>query len=368
MTQLAPIDYYFYRPHLYTIQFAFEYNNKISKSKIVEGIERLLVKMPVLGSVIKVVSNYELVLEMKNDIPIREHAVEGDFQNSADILFDTVRNIEAEPLIKILISHANNKSYVGFSFSHLLGDGASFFIFLDALSQEICRSDFQTKLNTERSKLCDLVQLSNASFFDSTGYIHPRSPSNNYEEIEQIYYTNETVNQMKASCIASGVRVSANDIIMADLVMRFHKNVPLFQNKFIVRCPVDYRKMTGIGQNYFGNAVKDAIAIFDPNELENLNLVTIAKRIRKSIESVEILTVKNSLSALDQFRRENGINAFQELGCPGLLVSNLSKFPIAKIDLGSGVPVNFHHASLNQRLALILPTENGYMAKVKLPK
>ena len=48
--ELAPIDYYFYRPSLYTIQFAFEYDNKISTERLSEAVEELIEKMPVIGS------------------------------------------------------------------------------------------------------------------------------------------------------------------------------------------------------------------------------------------------------------------------------------------------------------------------------
>lgn len=37
--KISPINYYFYRPHLYTIQFAFKYEKKLPLTTHSEGIE-----------------------------------------------------------------------------------------------------------------------------------------------------------------------------------------------------------------------------------------------------------------------------------------------------------------------------------------
>ena len=364
---LAPIDYYFYRPHLYTIQFAFEYESKISMEKVAVGVRRLLKQMPILGSRLLKVSNFKVVFELGHEIPIREQQVEGEILDSSEQLYDTVSNTDGEPLIKILVSHTERRSYVGISFSHMLGDGASFFMFMEYLSRAINSETFHVSISSDRSKLNAYVQTSKTDLFDSTGYIRPRPKNPHRVDVENILYSFAELEEMKDLCKTSGVKVSTNDIVMADLTKRFHKSIPLFNNRFIVRCPVDYRNITGIGQNYFGNAVKDAVTTFIPEDLDGLTLPLIANTIRKSIDSINQNSVKESLTALDSFRQENGISAFQDLGCPGLLVSNLSKFPISEIDLGSGKPCNFHHASLNPRLALILPASNGLLVKFKRP-
>jgi hypothetical protein len=155
---------------------------------------------------------------------------------------------------------------------------------------------------------------------------------------------------------------------MADLSKRFHREIPRFENQVIVRCPVDYRKTIDIGKNYFGNAVRDAISFFDSDELEQLSMTSVIRRIQQSVRSIDKRSIEQSLTALDIFRRGNGVDGFKELGCPGLLVSNLSKFPIQQIDLGSGAPTGFHHASLYPCLALVLPHPDGYMVKFRKGK
>lgn len=366
-TQLSPIDYYFYRPQLYTIQFAFEYEVKISLTAISEGLKELVNIMPIISSRLQRTSNFEISLETGHEIPVREQYLKEDF-NESTILFDTVNNLVEQPLIKVLISHTKRRSFVGVSFSHMLGDGAAFFIFMQNLSHTIKSESHIIPTLTNRSLLSSFaLPNSKTELFEATGYIQPRPLNPKTVEIEHLFYSNDELNTMKENCRSYGVVASTNTLIMANLAKRFYKSIPLFENQFIIRCPVDYRKVIGIDPNYFGNAVLDAIAIFDPNEIENSSLSSIVDRIQKSISKVDITSVKKSLTALDCFRREHGIDAFQDLGCPGLLVSNLSKFPISKIDLGSGPPLGFYHASLNPRLALILPHPQGFIVKFKRP-
>jgi NRPS condensation-like uncharacterized protein len=365
--ELAPIDYYFYRPKLYTIQFAFEYNNKISTQRLSEASKELVVKMPVVGSRLKKISNFQVVLETGHEIPVREQMLDASASHESGRFFDSVSNAEGEPLIKILVSHTVGGSFVGFSFSHLLGDGAAFFMFMENLVQTIALQPI-TEVSVDRTKLSAFIKGdSKAGLFESTGYTQPRPKNPAQVDVEHIQYTHTHLNGLKDELKLAGCIASTNDIIMADLAKRFHQDIPKFENQFIVRCPVDYRKTIGIGANYFGNAVRDAVSFFSSKEMEEMSFAAVVGRIRQSILSVDELSVNQALTALDLLRRDKGIDVFQELGCPGLLVSNLSKFPISKIDLGSGAPAGFHHASLNPRLALVLPHPDGYMVKFKRP-
>jgi NRPS condensation-like uncharacterized protein len=365
--ELAPMDYYFYRPNLYTIQFAFEYDTKISSQRLSDAIKELIIKMPVVGSRLVRVSDFQLLLETGYSIPVREKKLNAASSNESESIFDPVINVEGEPLIKILVSHKENGSYVGFSFSHLLGDGAAFFMFLENLVRILAQQPIN-QVSIDRSKLSAFTKGdSDVGLFESTGYIQPRPKNPAQVDVEHVYYTYDKLNVMKAELMEAGCIASINDIIMADLAKKFHKYIPKFENQFIVRCPVDYRKTIGVGANFFGNAVRDAVSFFNPEEVEEMNFASVVSRIRQSIVGVDEFSVGQSLTALDLLRRKHGIDIFQELGCPGLLVSNISRFPITKIDLGSGKPIGFHHASLNPRLALVLPHTDGYIVKFKRP-
>ena len=136
---------------------------------------------------------------------------------------------------------------------------------------------------------------------------------------------------------------------MAFLLKRFYASIPLTDDgKIIVRCPVDYRNIySRTTKNYFGNAVKDAVAFFNPEDIEKLSLGAIATEILHAISSVNEESIHKSLNCLDRLCLQNGVDIFESVGCPGLLVSNLSKFPMDKIDIGLGAPKKFFHSSIN---------------------
>lgn len=368
---LSPIDYYFYRRSLYTIQFVFEYEGHLDLGGFSRNLTQVASIIPALGSRIQIVSGDKIVLETGFSIPLRTQVFAEDPPVSiqSEDYLDPVTNIAGEPLVKVLVTHTPRKTFVGFSFSHMLGDGFSFFQFVKALSQICLGQRFEGSYSNARDLLqvANIHGLNSPSFFEATGYVLPRPPNSEFFVIEQIEFTSQRLSELKNQCKKQGFKVTSNDILMADLAKRFHQHIPLHENHFIIRCPVEYRSIFGLPLQYFGNAVRDAVARFHQGEVESLSLAEIAHRIRKAIDSVDKQNVIESLYSLDQLRLNHGIGIFEHVGCPGLLVSNLSKFPIKEIDFGLGHPAAFHHASLNPRLALILPKTSGVEVRFKRP-
>lgn len=64
---------------------------------------------------------------------------------------------------------------------------------------------------------------------------------------------------------------------------------------------------------------------------------------------------------------EEGVGIFRELDCPGLLVSNVTRLALDKIDLGCGIPAAHYSASVNPCLALLRSHPEGVEAQVELP-
>lgn len=370
---LSPMDYYFFRRSLYTIQFVFEYQGHLNLQKFNKSIEKAINSFQAVSSRIKVISDYEIALETGYPVSAKSRSLEKEPALSSpdeiESFLEPVENVEGNSLVNILITYTPTRSFVGFSFSHMLGDGTSFFSFLNCLSKLSCSVKFEGTSSNRR----DLLQISRLNdagteeLFDATGYITPRPKNPDKFSLEVFKVSNQELNERKRDCTNQGAVVSSNDILMADLAKRFHRDIPSHKNQFIVRCPVDYRNTFGLPPDYFGNAVRDAVAVFEVGEIDKLSLQEIAVRMRQSIQSIDRKSVEKSLICLDQLRRDNGIGVFEEVGCPGLLVSNLSKFPIPKINLGLGAPIGFHHASLNPRLGLILPSVDGVEVRFKRP-
>jgi hypothetical protein len=207
--------------------------------------------------------------------------------------------------------------------------------------------------------------------FSETGYVIPR-PQQPFSFVdEQISYSKAELTHLRQEAILLNPRITTNDIVMADLLRRFHGSTPLGpQGELIVRCPVDYRRIySQLPINYFGNALKDAVAVFDPRTFTKLSLGEVAAVIRDAIDSITQDTIETELACFDDLRRNHGIDIFESIGCPGLLVSNLSKLPLQTLNFGLGMPKRMITASLNPRLAVILADgqSDGLVVKFRRP-
>lgn len=366
----SPMDYYFYRRSLYTIQFVFEFRGSLDVGALESALVRAGAFFPAVTARIRVVGATELVLETGHEVPVRCARIgEPTSTDNVDSFLDAINNVPGEPLVKFLVSRTPSRSFVGVSFSHMLGDGASFLQFLTGLAS-LLRGEEPRSAHDDRTALHRFAgtdKVTPDSLFAATGYVLPRPETPLAFEIETLRFSYQQLEDLRRAHATKGVEVSVNDILMAELALRYHRSIPLYEGKFIVRCPVDYRKQMGLPMNYFGNAVRDALAIFGDGELESLPRHEVAVRIRAAIKGVNERSVNASLVCLESLRKQRGLNIFEDVGCPGLLVSNLTKFPFAEIDLGLGPPEKMHHASLNPRLAFIMATREGVEVRFKRP-
>lgn len=366
---LSPMDYYFYRRHLYTIQFVFEYHGHMDRKKMEVLLNTTARYIPAISSRLVIKSDTEIVLQTGYPIEINHRTLTDEPEThtaiSVNALLSSVCNQEQEPLFKVLVTQTPSRTFIGFSFSHMLGDGTSFFQFMRIFCDLARNKEPHTcPLNTRElvKAKTPLTHDFENDLFKNTGYCIPRPPTPKSVSTEFSFFSIEEIKRLRGPH-----KITTNDIIMASLAKKYHTTILLHNGKFIVRCPVDYRKIYNLPTYYFGNAVRDAITEFHPEEIHKLGLIDIALRIRSSIQSINEQSVSNSLRSLEDLRQRYGIKIFEEIGCPGLLVSNFSHFPINEMDFGLGAPLGFHHASLNPRLALILAKEGGFESRFKKP-
>jgi AAA+ superfamily predicted ATPase len=124
--------------------------------------------------------------------------------------------------------------------------------------------------------------------------------------------------------------------------------------------------MTHFSTPYFGNAVKDAVCYFSPDELPALGLSEISQRIRSSIKSVTLESVKTHLKSLEKLRQQEGLGVFENVTCPGLLVSNLSQLPLHEINFGLGAPLRFSQGRGWKNLVILTAQDGGILATISV--
>jgi hypothetical protein len=357
---LAPLDYYFYRPSLYTIQFVFEFDYRLDVTRLEKALQRAGQLIPVLRARLELISDNELVFKV-TDEPLSLFIKEYD--EDAQSLILPIVNSPGEQLLKVSVANGVGGGFLGVSFSHMLGDGASFFMFMNTLSKIMKGEDCVSSAHLPRRffplSSSDFLPVTSHRLFAATGYAF-RPPREKVGRIDALCFTKNDLLALKEEA-SEGAPATTNDALMAYLLKKYHQEVPLSEEgHLVIRCPVDYRKLfPGMPLAYFGNAVRDAVACFDPDAIYTMSLSQIAATIRQAITSVDEASVRNSLVCLDDLRRGNGIDVFSEIGCPGLLVSNLSRIDLGSIDLGSGPPVDFRPASQIPTWAVVLNKCDG---------
>jgi hypothetical protein len=378
---LAPMDYYFYRRRLYTIRLVLEYGSRLQATALAEALEELRPRFPVLFSRLETGETGTLnFVSCPEPLPLLEREMPRDFapRTPADLefLLQPIDNLPGEALLRLTLGHAGESSFVAFSFSHILGDGFSFYGILHELSAHARRLGGAGLLQqAERgflnpSRAGERAPSALLRLFQDTGYVHEAPDVTQPTRVDTHFIAHADLEaERRRAFRVEGLRVSPNDLIMAKLLKRYAAEIPLTTcGQLALRCPVDYRRLHPSGAvATMGNAVMDAVALFDPETFDSLSLGQVATRVREAIRAVEPTRIDAFLSCLEDLRREQGPEIFEEIGCPGLLVSNMSKMPFDGVDLGQGAPTKVHHAQQFARMALVLPAINGVEVRMTLP-
>lgn len=179
--------------------------------------------------------------------------------------------------------------------------------------------------------------------------------------------------------LSSWARISRGDRILSPHIPRdmFSKFIQLWtaageDQKVYITCPFDFRRtLTGFPKNYFGCGLCFATAETTRNHLLNASIGDLALLIKKSISVVKDEYIKQSLSTIDSFRRQNDTGELERIHLrhpqTGMIVTNLTRLPIRDIDFGSGPPEDFLTYAEIEQGAAILPAANGVETIVANP-
>ncbi|MGE0172521.1 MAG: acyltransferase [Oligoflexales bacterium] len=346
---------------MYTIEFVFEYKGQLDLDNFERALRDTEKLIPVVTARIKAVSDKRLEFHLSNEpVPL---SVQNEDEGGP--LLDPISNVIEKPLVKIRVTQSANMTRVGVSFSHMLGDGASFFVFMNTLAKCARREPSAMVVSHDRLRLFPSANASVESvpasrLFRETGYTFD-PPVGQIGKAEILKFSCSDLAALKDEAGFEDPNVTTNDALMAYLLKRFHSQIPVSEEGgLIVRCPVDCRRFSAAVPNgYFGNAIRDAVACFDPDVFPHLTLSAVASKVREAISAVNERSFSTSLHCLEDLRQERGVDFFQHVGCPGLLVSNLSRLSFDSLDIGLGGPTQVYQESAIPNLASILAVDGG---------
>lgn len=208
-----------------------------------------------------------------------------------------VKTLPGEPLFAVTGFSTQDGTVGAVSCSHAVADGISFFLFLFAWVSIIDGNPFSrpskqrlftgSPLNSGHidkmfkpslSKLSNVIQ----------NRIHYENNIKTYRHTD--YFTCEFLNDIKKHAKRGNGDdcISNNQIINAVLMKKYHQHLLPDTRKIVMRNPVNLRDVhPDIDPLYIGNAYLDCTTEFTKDEVENLSVYDIARRLKESIHNAK---------------------------------------------------------------------------------
>ena len=374
---LTPVDYVFTGIGSQPITFAFYYPDYLDLKVLEYSLKRTLEYFPLLSSQLTQISENEYQYSLREDgLTFEASESASAFKDSDKIerYITPVNSAPGQPLTRITLTRNPQGSVLAVSISHALVDGFSYFHFLSSWARISRGENFiQPSLDREmfvKYQTGTTEQITPDQLYTRCGLFYtdqPRNQQSGHSPHEKIFISDETI-RITLEEIKQDQQVSftANDVITA---MLWKKYLPLWNQKgdypqTYITCPFDFRRaLTDFPKNYFGCALCFATASIDLQSLRKSSLGELALLIRNSITRMKNDYILNSVQTLENFRRQHGMLSMENIHLrhplSGMIVTNLTRLPIADLNFGSGVPAGFLTYAEVSRSAAILPASGG---------
>lgn len=381
---LSPIDHIFTGNGSYPIEFVFVYNGRIDPERLEESLKDTIVHFPPISSTIKKDADGAFAFEpVEEGYSLEVVDLDIDFGQTEkrEIFLNPVTTKVGEILTKIKLTNTPSGTVLGVSISHAIVDGFSYFYFLSNWARNFNQLDV-FPVSHDRNLLInptpDCGSIRPQDILNKAGLYYGKAR----EEIKRDALVWENVHlstaQLKSTLAEAQKecesRLSFNDVIVATLWKKYIEDWSKddHDRPVFISCPYDYRRlMKDLPNFYFGNAVALATATLSFNELLDSSLGKLAMIIRKNIAKINEQYIFGGLEALTCLRKEAGLSAFEHVHVAdpenGLLVTNLSRLPVDKIEFGAGPPIKYEILTAANRGAVILPDDDGLQVRVCCP-
>jgi hypothetical protein len=368
---LSPIDCVFVGPGSYPIEFAFFYGRSLQKSLhgslLDEAWQTLTDRCPILKARLTQRGD-QFGLSWEDDQPpqpISWQKVEGDVHPEHHVtpydLVEPVTTAIGQNLASLKISEGRDGTTLGFSLSHAVADGFTYFMMLQSLAaimrqisnQEAPSAMLPLAISHDRSLISSLADL--ISDPAETSQAAPRLPGFSVapERADiprrsirsvQRYFPKDQLQAMYQEFVDAPKRLSTNDMLCAALWREFARDFdPQAASSVSLVAPVDFRRLDRSFPRYYaGNAVVLARVDLEREQLLRGSLMDIALKVRAAVGAVDQLYIKDTIRHLASRMRPDAYAGLGQIHIvdphAGLLITNLSRMSFASLDLGSGAP------------------------------
>lgn len=382
-TPLSPIDYTFLGESAYPIEFLFRFDGRLDPAALQKSLARVLPDFAPVGSVLKKTGATTYAFETAPEacpFTVVETEAEPSLEGAqAYDMLDPVTTIPGEPMARMELTLGPKTSALGVSLSHAIVDGYSYFYFLAAWAAA-CRGDsYQAPVHDRAllmpANLADM-DLSEEAIRAGTGWslgAERRAPARETLRWERHQFRkDDLMEDVREASAKTGRRISINDVLVIRLWKEFAAAWPSAQKRRYLSLPIDFRRVhPEIDLRYFGNAVRGVTLAMDLEEVLAISMSDAAAMVNLAVGAIKADEADFSLRLLEALRRAGGADSLKRLHVVhpdgGLLVTNLSRVPVGRLDFGAGAPVEYRILTPAPRAAAVLPVEDGFAVDVCPP-
>lgn len=370
---LSPIDHVFTGRGAYPIEFVFAYEGAIDAGRLEASLRKTIDSFPPAGSRFVRLDDSSLAFEPYDGgcvFSISSSPTEWAATPRKDVFLDPVSGREGEPLARALLTRTPSGCVLGFSLSHAVADGYSYFHFLTSWARLFRGEPILPPTHDRAALAAGLGGAESGDAADAAGLFRagprPDVDRAHLRVHRHVLTRAELVSRHAEAQEGNPLRLSHNDTAAAWLwktrLAEWSGDDPSLET--YLSCPVDFRRLLpAAGPAYFGNAVALAKASIPKGQLAAAPFGDLATRVRRAVDAVDAEAARRSLAALETLRRSEGLAAMEECHVvhptQGLLLTNLSRLPVAEVAFDAGAPVAFEILTPGVRGAVALPAPDG---------
>jgi hypothetical protein len=252
--------------------------------------------------------------------------------------------------------------------SHLAGDGYSYFFFLSALAA-LTRAVFLPirgpflkaiyKPHHRRTALGGVALQGKVR--RPAPAVPPARPA-----VESLEVPKADIQALVREASASGLRLSSNDILSAMVVKRLAEvRGRTAEAVSRLTIPIDVRgRVPELGRKFFGNGIMLHTMDLD-GPPGGADVKDLAARVRGAMPRVSRDVYRTYLAGLERMIAEERWEEFRPFDPDkGCLITNLSKLPSDKLDLGAGPPEAVVPLTVERNSAAILARGDNYVLRI----
>lgn len=354
---LSPLDHVFTGRGAYPVQFRFTYAAPLDAGTLESSLKETLEAFPPLRSQLEQVDEFSYGL-----VPSEKGCT---FEVGTAVLA-RIESVPGKPLVKIQLSEDRKQLSVGMS--HAVADGFTYFYFLASWATVSQGKGFSAPF-LDRRRLVPAAlpseKITPRLLREEAG-VEWGELRKDYSDVPlrrwSIHYPKAELRALtQASRKETEVSLFENDVLCALIAKKasLGKSGP-----FTIAMPVDFRRfLEEISPFYVGNAFQYARAELTAEDIASRSVTEVAVEIRRSIAHIKAEGVRRSLALLEGLRHQEGLAGMAAVNLldtnRGLLISNMSKLPLAHLDFGAGPPVDTFFQSPGHGITGILAAKDG---------